>query len=1020
MRVVKLSILLLSCLALALPMCQRWAPGLLASGQSGGSLTAPADLSASDNAYATKVGLSWNAVRNATLYRIFRNTVNDPATAVTLGTTAEGSFFDSTAVAGQTYFFWVRGENGNTVSALSQPDTGTRANGNQFPVPVPPLNPPPAPPGNPPTAAKAYLGKTLFWDEQLSSTRTVACGSCHFATNGGSDARSTDFLRSRNPGADGIFNTGDDVFASPGVPSNNLDGSYNWSSVYGFGEQVTGRKSKSYIDSAYGNLLFWDGRATGTFTDPITGVVVLQNGAALESQVLGPPVSSAEMGHSLRDWNEVTNRVSVSKPLALSPSIPAGLSEWIGGRSYQELFLEAFGSSNITPARIAMAIASFERTVYSDRTPFDAAAAEITPLTPAESRGFAVFQQSRCNLCHTGPLFSDNLFHNVGVRPQNEDPGRFAITGNANELGEFRTPSLRNVALRAPYMHNGSKATLADVVDFYNRGGDFDAPNIDRVRVRPLNLSPQQKSDLVAFLSRPLTDPRVASSSAPFDRPTLYSESIRVPQSVGAGIAGTGGNIPQIMAIEPPLAGNPSFTVGVSKALGGAQAVLVVDQTEPGAGSAIPASGSFARVSLQLQGSGAGQGFGSVRLQIPSDASLIGSTFFGRWYVTDPSAANGVAVTPAFRMTIFGEAPVPASTGVRFNSSNFAIAENAGSAPMTVVRSDSSAAATVSYATLDHSGLNQCSIVNNGASAACDYATSFGTLRFAAGETSKTIFVPIVDDSYAEGNETFTITFSSVNGTPLGSPATATVTITDNEISNGPNPLDGIDFFIRQQYIDFLGREPDPTGLAGWRNVLNNCGTTVPPPCDRIEVSAGFFRSEEFQSRGYFIYRFYSALGRIPLSGEFFPDFAKVTGFLTADQLEANKAAFVSELMARTEFQNKYAATFSNPTAYVDALLQTVGLPNHPSRAGWINSLNANNSSANRGVVLRQLVESSEVFNKYFNEAFVIMQYFGYLRRTADASYLNWIQTMNQTGGDYRIMINGFMNSSEYRKRFGP
>ncbi|HKO97447.1 MAG TPA: DUF4214 domain-containing protein, partial [Pyrinomonadaceae bacterium] len=257
-------------------------------------------------------------------------------------------------------------------------------------------------------------------------------------------------------------------------------------------------------------------------------------------------------------------------------------------------------------------------------------------------------------------------------------------------------------------------------------------------------------------------------------------------------------------------------------------------------------------------------------------------------------------------------------------------------------------------------------------------------------------------------------------GTTLGATTAATVTIQDNDSSSGANPIDGNDFFIRQQYIDFLGREPDPGGLAGWRNVLNNCVITVAPPCDRIEVSAGFFRSEEFQSRGYFIYRFFSVLGRIPVSEEFYPDFAKVSGFLTADQLEANKAAYVNEVMARADFQTKYGSTLNNPTAYVEALLQTVGLPSHPSKQSWINTLSASNTTTTRGQVLRQLVESVEVYNKYYNEAFVIMQYFGYLRRTADASYLNWIQTMNQTGGDYRIMINGFMNSAEYRRRFGP
>ncbi len=654
MRPLKLAALCLFVLTLALPICQQLFPGFIVASQSSiSSLTAPTNVIASDNNYATKIVVTWDAVRGATQYRIFRNTANDPATALGLGTTAEGLFSDTSGVIGQTYFFWVRGENGNVVGSLSQADEGTRANGVALPLPLPPLNPPPAPPGNPVTAAKAFLGKTLFWDEQLSSTRTVACGSCHFSTNGGSDARSTDTVKSRNPGADGLLNTADDVFASPGVPVNNVDGTYNWSSTYGFAPQVTGRKAKSYVDAGYANLLFWDGRATGTFTDPISGAVVLQNGAALESQVLGPPVNASEMAHTLRDWNNVANRIAASTPLALSPSVPAGLSEWIGGRSYPELFLEVFGSLDVTPARIAMAIATFERTVYSDRTPFDAAVSQIAPLSPAETRGQGVFNQSRCNQCHTGTLFSDNQFHNIGLRPQTEDTGRFAVTGNANNLGEFRTPSLRNVALRAPYMHNGRLATLADVVEFYNRGGDFDAPNINRNRIRPLNLSEQQKADLIAFLSRPLTDPRVAAATTPFDRPTLYSESQRVPQIVGTGTAGSGANVPQVTAIEPPLLGNPSFTVGVSKALGQAQAVLVIDSNDPGAGSTIPATGSFARVSLQLGGFGAGQGFGSVSLQIPSSTGLIGSTFFGRWYVTDANAPGGVAVTPAFKMTIF-------------------------------------------------------------------------------------------------------------------------------------------------------------------------------------------------------------------------------------------------------------------------------------------------------------------------------------------------------------------------------
>ena len=361
------------------------------------------------------------------------------------------------------------------------------------------------------------------------------------------------------------------------------------------------------------------------------------------------------------------------------------------------------------------------------------------------------------------------------------------------------------------------------------------------------------------------------------------------------------------------------------------------------------------------------------------------------------------------------------SNTVQLNTAGYTVAESAGSLRFDVVRSDTSAAATVDYSTSDSLTIDKtCVDILGIASSRCDYATSVGTVRFAAGEASKAIFIPIVNDSYAEGNETFSIALSNPMGATLGSFQTANVTIQDNETSNSANPLDQVDFFIEQHYIDFLGRNAEPAGLAGWRNVLNNCGVTVAPPCDRIEVSAGFFRSPEFQSRGYFIYRFYSAVGSLPLYPEFMPDFAKVSGFLSDAQLEANKVAFVNEFMARPVFQNKYSSTFSNPTAYVEALLQTVGLPNHSSRTTWINHLTTSNTTERRGEVLRGLVDSQQVYDKYYNEAFVIMQYFGYLRRTADGSYLAWVNTMNQTNGDYRIMINGFMNSAEYRKRFGP
>ncbi|HEY0460989.1 MAG TPA: cytochrome c peroxidase [Pyrinomonadaceae bacterium] len=653
MRKIKLFVIFLFCAA-ALLTFGRSIPFFKVSSQTGG-LTAPTGVAASDGNYINKVAVSWDAVRNATNYRILRATTADAAAAVEIGASAAGTFLDTTATPGQTFFYWVRAENAAETSQLSQADQGLRSVG-QTNGGTAALNPPTAPAGNPVTAAKAALGKALFWDEQLSSTYTVSCGTCHMANNGGSDPRTVvGNLRARNAGADSVLNTADDVFASPGVPSNNADGTYNWSSIYGFREQVTSRKSNSFINAAYAPLLFWDGRASGTFTDPISGSVLLANGAALESQAAGPPVNGGEMAHANQNWSAVAAQISNAKPLALSPSIPSALNTWSGGRNYAEIFQEVYGTPEVTPARIIMAIASYERTLYSDQTPFDAAVSNITPLTAAENRGQTVFNQANCNACHAGTLFTDNQFHYIGVRPQTEDTGRFQVTGNANNTGQFRTPGLRNVGLRAPYMHTGQFATLEEVVDFYNRGGDFTGPNKDP-RVRPLGLSAQQRADLAAFLRRPLTDPRLATGTAPFDRPQLYSESARVPQIVGTGVPGASGQVPQVTAIEPPLAGNPSFTVGVSNALGGVNAVLVINATDPGTAGGIPPNGSMARVSVQLAGSGSGNGFGSASIAIPNNAAIINQTFFGRWYISDSSAPGGVAISPAFRFTVFGEA----------------------------------------------------------------------------------------------------------------------------------------------------------------------------------------------------------------------------------------------------------------------------------------------------------------------------------------------------------------------------
>jgi len=228
------------------------------------------------------------------------------------------------------------------------------------------------------------------------------------------------------------------------------------------------------------------------------------------------------------------------------------------------------------------------------------------------------------------------------------------------------------------------------------------------------------------------------------------------------------------------------------------------------------------------------------------------------------------------------------------------------------------------------------------------------------------------------------------------------------------NPIDCPEFFLYQQYIDFLNREPDPPGIAGWTALLNNCASGD-TSCDRIHVSRAFFQSAEFSGRGYFLYRFYPvSFGRKPDYNEFGEDRWKLSGFLTDAQLETAKLQFISEFMSRPAFVNKFGGL--NNTQYVDTLLSTAGIT-HPSRDFWIAALT--NSTRTRLQVLREICESNEVYNKYYNQAFVVMQYFGYLQRQPDALYLDWIAYLEATG-DSRSMINGFINSVEYRARFGP
>jgi hypothetical protein len=380
------------------------------------------------------------------------------------------------------------------------------------------------------------------------------------------------------------------------------------------------------------------------------------------------------------------------------------------------------------------------------------------------------------------------------------------------------------------------------------------------------------------------------------------------------------------------------------------------------------------------------------------------------------ATANGTA-TSAGTFTV----PTPSPT-TQFSFSSYSVNEVSGAANVEVTRGDSSGPATVNYATSDTAGLTNCQIANGIASERCDYATSVGTLRFAAGETSKFISVPIVNDVWGEGIENFTITLSGPTGTTLGSPHVATISISDNDSAGSPSPIDNIPFFVTQQYIDFLGRLPDQVGFQNWVTTLNGCpnggfGENDNPNCDRVHVSAGFFLSPEFQGRGYFAYRFYEvALDRRPTYAEFVPDMAIVGGPQSPESEVLSKQAYTEAWTQRTEFKTRYDARSNSQ--YVNDLEVNAEVV-VANKQALIDALNLGQMT--RGEVLRNIVENAAVGNQFFNRAFVAMQYFGYLRRDPDTvGFQNWLNTLDADPNNFRHMIFGFLFSTEYRQRFGP
>ena len=308
------------------------------------------------------------------------------------------------------------------------------------------------PAANPMTRAKVELGRQLYFDPRLSLDSTVACATCHVPAIGWAQ----------------------DTPVAAGIKG-----------------QKGGRNSPTVMNRAYGETQFWDGRA-----------------ASLEAQALGPIENPIEMGFTL---DNVADR----------------LKEFEG---YRIQFDKVFGE--VSSAGIADAIASFERTVLVGGSPHDYAeelkrfegveddpeladqysaarrGAEAHPMSESARRGRDLFFDSKrvgCALCHVGANFTTEEFFNIGVGMDAEDPdlGRVVVSKDGKDTGGFKTPTLRNIALTAPYMHDGSQATLEVVVDFYAKGGH---PNdYLHERIKKIDLTDQEKADLVAFMRDGLT-----------------------------------------------------------------------------------------------------------------------------------------------------------------------------------------------------------------------------------------------------------------------------------------------------------------------------------------------------------------------------------------------------------------------------------------------------------------------------------------------------------------------------------
>ena len=367
------------------------------------------------------------------------------------------------------------------------------------------------------------------------------------------------------------------------------------------------------------------------------------------------------------------------------------------------------------------------------------------------------------------------------------------------------------------------------------------------------------------------------------------------------------------------------------------------------------------------------------------------------------------------------EAAVSGQTGrVHFDSATYSVGEAGRFVQVGVMRAgDLSQEVSVEYSTS----------AGGAASERSDYTTARGTLRFAPGEASKTFNVTVTDDRTVEGDEALSLSLHNLRGAAvLDAPATASLTIIDDdEHPSTNNPIDESQFFVRQHYLDFLNREPDTDGLAFWVNEIEQCGADLQcREVKRVNVSAAFFLSIEFQEIGFLIERLYTLAfeERVPYRS-FVKEARELGEGVVVGQgdwqarLAANRRAYAEEFSTRAAFRDEFPESLT-AAQYVERLnTRASGALSTSEFAALVAGLEAGTET--RGSVLLKVADDEDFRRREFAPAFVLMQYLGYLRRDPDESgYQFWLDKLNQFNGDFARaeMVKAFLSSDEYRRRF--